>query len=670
MVINLSRPASLTPKAFRHDVNGLRAWSVLAVVFYHFGIPGFGGGFVGVDVFFVISGFLMTAIIINGLELGKFSLWAFYLARARRIIPALIVLCVVLLIIGWLWLPTADYRVLAANAVTALTFVSNLKFWREAGYFDIASHENWLLHTWSLSLEWQFYILLPLGCILIWRWFGRRGVKFALIAAGVLSLALSFYASPRLPGSAFYLLPTRAWEMLAGSLVWWLTRQHSMPQQLARVLEFIGFILMALSVTLFDSSRPWPGVYAMVPVMGAMLVLIANRQQSIFTSNIIARQIGASSYSIYLWHWPLVVALTYASKQYHPGWIVAGIILSVLLGKASLLLVENPARKVLASVSPGKQNWVLGAAVMCAVLLAVAARYQQLENRINPAIEMAMTPKLNNASRMQDCLLTPGEGSESPKCSYGEGELTAIVLGDSHAGMVASVIADVAPGSVIEMDYASCPTVLDFKRREDINDDCKTFNDKAIQLLNHEYKNKLVFIANRSSLALLGQNEKDAFFNIPMGYFDTPNDRPNPNLNKQFTAQLIKTMCAIENSQRVFLVRPIPEMAMDVPNTMARALMFGNPARDISISLKEYQQRQKVIWDAQDVAAMQCGVKILDPLPYLCHSGRCWGNQGGQPLYSDDNHLSEFGSQLLIPMFRQAFEPEEYTELTKSPGNG
>lgn len=667
MVNKSSRPASPAPKAFRHDINGLRAWAVLAVVFYHFGIPGFSGGFVGVDVFFVISGFLMTAIIVNGLERDNFSLWGFYLARARRIIPALIVLCAILLIIGWLWLPTADYRVLSINVVTALTFISNLKFWREAGYFDIASRENWLLHTWSLSLEWQFYILLPVGCLFIWRWFGCRGLKFVLLAAGLLSLALSIYASPRFPGSAFYLLPTRVWELLAGGSVWWLTRRHSMPQLPARAVECVGFLLIALSVTLLDATRPWPGAYAMVPVLGAMLVLAANRQQSIFTSTILTRQIGASSYSIYLWHWPLVVLLSYADKQDNPAWIVAGIVGSVLLGKISLLLVETPARRQLARVSMGKQIGVLGLVVLSVGLMAVGARYQQVEGRIDPAIELAMIPKLDYASRFEKCLLVPGKGSESPMCSHGKGEVTAILLGDSHASMLVSAVADVAPGSVIELTYASCPTVLGMKRREDSHDDCKLFNDSAINLLNNEYKNNQVIIANRSSLAILGQNEKDAFFNIPMGFFDTPYEHPNPALNKQFTQQLIKTMCSIENRERVFLVRPIPEMATDVPNTMARALMFGKPPHKISISLTEYRQRQQVIWAAQDEAALRCGVKILDPLPYLCHDGRCWAEAEGRPLYADSNHLSEFGSSLLKPMFRQAFKPASDTEATQAP---
>jgi peptidoglycan/LPS O-acetylase OafA/YrhL len=656
MASDSRRPTAPLPKSFRHDINGLRAWAVLAVVFYHFGVPGFKGGFVGVDVFFVISGFLMTAIIVKGLEHGNFSLWSFYLARARRILPALVVLCIALLIAGWFWLPTADYRVLATNVITALTFVSNLKFWREAGYFDISSRENWLLHTWSLSVEWQFYILLPVGCLLIWRWFGRRGVKLVFIAAGALSLALSVYASSRFPGSAFYLLPTRVWELLAGGAVWWLTRQHSMPSLPARTLEFIGLTLITLSIVCLDSTRPWPGVYAIAPVLGTMLVLAANRQQSFFTSTIFVRHIGASSYSIYLWHWPLAVLISYAGQQHNSVWLVMGILASIVFGKISLSLVEIPARKQLAISSFYQQGCIVVLLVLSTGLMALGARYQQIDGRINPAIELAMIPKLDYSSRFERCLLSPGKGSESPMCRYGSGELTAIILGDSHASMIVSAIANVAPGSILEMTYASCPTVLDMKRREDINDDCKIFNDKAINLLNNKYKNQQVFIANRISLAIFGQNEKDAFYNIPMGYFDTPNAHPNQHLTNQFSEQLIKTMCSIDNPQRVFLVRPIPEMATDVPNSMARGLMFGHSKHKISISLEEYHHRQKAIWAAQDEAALHCGVNILDPLPYLCHDGRCWGDAEGRPLYSDSNHLSEFGSTLMEPIFKQAFK--------------
>lgn len=442
----------IQPKAFRHDINGLRAWAVVAVVLYHFGVPGFAGGFVGVDVFFVISGFLMTGIIISGLERGNFSLWGFYLARARRIIPALLVLCASLLILGWFWLPNADYKMLASHVGTAVAFISNFKFWREAGYFDAASHEKWLLHTWSLSVEWQFYILLPLGCLLLWHWFGKRGVKLALIAAGLLSLGLSVYASSRWPGTAFYLLPTRAWEMLAGGLVWWATRQHAMSRQWARLAEGVGFVLIIWAITTFDPAMLWPGYLALVPVVGAMLVLAANRQRSWLTANPLARQLGTSSYSIYLWHWPLVVLLTYAGETTNPLLIAVGIGLSVLLGELSYRFVENTTRIKLSSLIKSKESlFILAPVSVIFVVTCFIYIFNGLNVGIRPGASTDASKYLDGYSK--DSYLTAyvkdeykeqcnffdadayiAKGSDIPaSCTQKEYETGIFLWGDSHA---------------------------------------------------------------------------------------------------------------------------------------------------------------------------------------------------------------------------------------------
>lgn len=640
-----------TPKQFRHDINGLRAIAVVAVVLYHFGIPGFTGGFVGVDVFFVIPGFLMTGIIVSGLERGNFSLWGFYLARVRRIVPALLVLCASMLLLGLLWLPSLDYQQLTTHTVSALAFISNIIFWRESGYFDTVSHYKLLLHTWSLSVEWQFYILLPLGCLLVCRLLGKRALQWILLALGVSSLLLSIYASQRWPSAAFYLLPTRIWEMLAGGLVWWLTQQHRVNANLSKLLEGVGLLLIVLAIVLFDTSLAWPGPAALVPVVGAMLVLGAQRQQSPWTANPISRRLGASSYSLYLWHWPLVVVLTYASEQHNTAWIGAGLLLTLVLGETSLRWVENPARKGLAALTTRQQIGatilVVGSLGALAVGLKVAVMTKQpwLENRIDNSLEMAANEAYNLNPRKGECFLESRNGSKSPECLFGEGEVEAVVWGDSHANATVSSVATAAPGTVVELSNNSCPTVLGTINKVSGNQ-CAEFNKHTLELVNTKFSQEKVFVVNRSNWYILG---------VPV-YFDKIFTTQNEVFSTQFSNRLVETICSIKNSDRVYLIRPIPEMGVNVPKTMTSALMFGQPDPQVSISQAEYHKQSQVIWAAQDEAARRCGVHILDPLPYLCHGGRCWGSRAGRPLYYDDNHMSEYGNKLLVPMFKQVWE--------------
>lgn len=322
---------------FRYDINGLRAIAVIAVVLFHFNPNWVPGGFAGVDVFFVISGFLMTSIIFRGLENDDFNLFKFYVARANRIIPALAVLCLVLLVFGWFYLTPMDYRALGKHATSSMGFLSNVIYWRESGYFDAASHEKWLLHTWSLSVEWQFYIIYPVILMALKKFLSITNIKRLLVVGTLLGFAFSVIATMKWPNPAYYLLPTRAWEMMFGGLAFLYPIDLSNNKK--KVAEWTGLVLILLSYTFISSDIAWPGHWALVPVLGAYLIIIANRQNSIVTNNPVFQTLGKWSYSIYLWHWPIVVFGTYYSLPtfFNP----IGLIGSCLLGYISFRYIES-----------------------------------------------------------------------------------------------------------------------------------------------------------------------------------------------------------------------------------------------------------------------------------------------------------------------------------------
>ncbi|MDP2573395.1 acyltransferase family protein [Vibrio penaeicida] len=321
---------------FRYDINGLRAIAVIAVVLFHFNISWIPGGFAGVDVFFVISGFLMTSIIFKGLENKDFSLFKFYVARANRIIPALAVLCILLLVFGWFYLTPFDYKTLGKHAAGSVGFVSNIIYWKESGYFDAASHEKWLLHTWSLSVEWQFYIIYPIVLMTLKNFLSLESLKRLIVVGTLLGYFFSVGATMKWADPAYYLLPTRGWEMMLGGVAF--LYPWNLPEVKKKIANIIGLMLIFGSYVLVSSEIPWPGHLAFFPVFGTYLIIVANYQSSIITNNFVFQYLGKWSYSIYLWHWPVVVlGYTYALDY----WIIIGPLLSLILGLLSFEYIER-----------------------------------------------------------------------------------------------------------------------------------------------------------------------------------------------------------------------------------------------------------------------------------------------------------------------------------------
>lgn len=655
---------STKPRTFRKDINGLRAWAVVAVILYHFGVTGFKGGFVGVDIFFVISGYLMTGIIVGGLEKhqdGKnFSLTNFYLARARRIVPALLALFIVLLALGWFWLSSEDYSTLGNHSAYALVFYSNIKFFKEAGYFDADSFEKWLLHTWSLSVEWQFYIVLPLILLMLWKIRPSKNFIIAFMSTGLLlSLSASIVISNSNTSAAFYLLPTRAWEMLAGGLVLLMADKIPLTARFSKVIELLGFALILYSIIFFSAAVIWPGYLAIVPVTGAVLVLVACRADSVLSTTAPAQWFGNTSYSLYLWHWPLVVALHYAEIQNNNLAISLALLLTALLGYVSYQLIETPARTSLNKINT-KYSIILflGVIFMVAVPAKLIKKQGGIPSRLPEDITNILAEKDNKNPRMKECHVSGS--TPVPECTYGGSKLGAIVIGDSHAASLVRTIEKALPSKelhILDWSLSACSTIRGLKKRADADYRCSNFIDYILDKHKSLDNNVPIIIVNRLSMILEGFNEGEGGLSgeQPEFYLKTSHTQRDQDFYQDMTAGIVNTACELAKTRPVYMLRPTPEFTVHVPNSMARNALIYQQSTRVSISKQDYDRRHRRAFAAQDMAAAKCGIHILEPAPYLCDQQACYGDRDGLPIYYDDDHLNERGGELLLPLFKEIF---------------
>jgi peptidoglycan/LPS O-acetylase OafA/YrhL len=335
---------------YRREIDGLRALAVLPVILFHAGFETFSGGFVGVDVFFVISGYLITTIILAELEQGKFSIVNFYERRARRILPALFLVMLVCIPFAWFWLLPSDMKDFSQSLVAVSVFASNVLFWRESGYFDTAAELKPLLHTWSLAVEEQYYVLFPLFLMLFWK-FGKLWILVTLGLVFVASLAVAQWAAYAKPAAAFYLLPTRGWELLIGAFAAFYLSQSNRKDFGKGLSEFGGWLGVALilyTVFAYSKTTPFPGFYALVPTIGTVLIILFATQQTTvgkFVGNKAFVGVGLISYSAYLWHQPLFAfARQIGVSDSEVGIFLALSITSIFLAYLSWKYVEAPFR--------------------------------------------------------------------------------------------------------------------------------------------------------------------------------------------------------------------------------------------------------------------------------------------------------------------------------------
>jgi peptidoglycan/LPS O-acetylase OafA/YrhL len=340
---------------YRREIDGLRALAVIPVILFHAGFQAFSGGFIGVDVFFVISGYLITSIILSEKQAGTFTLVGFYERRARRILPALFVVLLACIPFAWYLMLPSEMKEFSESLIAVSTFLSNVFFWKQSGYFDAATALKPLLHTWSLAVEEQYYVLFPIFLLLAWR-LGKRWVVILLSAIAMMGLSLAEWGSYTFPAASIFLLPTRGWEILVGACValFLFTRDGARKiDQLAghpvsQSISLIGFALIAYAVCAFDKHTPFPGLYTLMPTIGAALIIVFATQQTLvgkFLGSKLFVGIGLISYSAYLWHQPLYAFARLRSADEPSKFLFAVLAaVAIVLAYFSWKYVETPIR--------------------------------------------------------------------------------------------------------------------------------------------------------------------------------------------------------------------------------------------------------------------------------------------------------------------------------------
>jgi peptidoglycan/LPS O-acetylase OafA/YrhL len=649
------QPPATPRDDFRPDINGLRALSVLLVLLYHFRVPGFGGGYIGVDVFFVISGYLMTRIVVSQQLQGRFGYWRFLQARANRIFPALAVMLLALLLVGVVALPPIDLLAFAEQSVTAALFYANEWFRLRQGYFAAGKDEQWLLHTWSLGVEWQFYLLHPLLLMAGWRLArgavarstvtARRAGGIALATAFALSLLTCLLATPQF---AFFSLAARAWELLAGGLVFCAEGALLRLGDGTRLaLGRLGLlVLLAANVVAAQDGveSQWPGAYALLPITGAVLVIGAATNRHRLLGNPIAQHVGRWSYSIYLWHWPLVVAagVLGASSRYPVPTMLLGVGASIALGALSYALVETrrlPA--LLRAPLIGRPVVVSMASVALASWLVVAGDGLMFRSGAAASLQRELLDASRRMSTPDSCI-PPNEWAESRRAcdlaGHG-GDKRVLVIGDSHAEHLYAWFQRHAQGPTRFMVAFGCPIVPGLDRPSRAALHCADHSAQAFAEAGSGHYDTVVISANWASLVTSGERV-DLCRVVAGGGCQALRPTEDAELPLVLLQRAVRELSAA--GVDVVLVGSTPFSARRVPQQLAREQYWsGTPklALDLASSRRQVAPIEAVL---RELAASTPHVHRADLRPAFCDGERCpmFDRTQGVPVFKDRDHFN------------------------------
>lgn len=609
---------------YRADIDGLRALAVLAVVFFHAGFPYVEGGYVGVDIFFVISGYLITRIIAGEIAEGRFSLARFYERRIRRIFPALFAVLAATWCVSLYLLTPLDFEEFSASVIAAALSVSNIYFWQTMDYFAGPADSKPLLHTWSLGVEEQFYILFPFVLLAVFRWC-RRHVLWVVVLGGLASFALSALLSERLGSAAFYLLPFRGWELMIGSVLA-LTPPEKLPQSrwLREAMAVGGLGMIAFAVLSFSEDTVFPGSAAAVPALGAGLLIASRgaRVNTLLTWRPLVG-IGLISYSLYLWHWPIMVYTKYYALSALDMWDSTTMVAaSIALAYASWRWVEQPFRH---GGTASRVHVLYGgiAAMALASLIAASGIITQGFPQRYPLevrdYAQRYDPKLHDVIYQRaTCFLDvtkqqAAEDYDKALCaSYSslENGIKVLIVGDSFA-------AHLFPG---------LSEFKDFQVRQYSSIGCRPM------LMNHARCDR---VYKRFITEILPESEADVI--VLSGYWEVYHRKLG---DEVFQSNLMSTIDKVRDSgKQVVLMGQSPIFYGAVPTMQLTHHWYE--IQDIRLKIKDSKSVDMALENVADKKL----VAYVQPKQYSCEGQNCIAIKDGIPLHRDYGHMTAEGSR-------------------------
>ena len=668
-------------RAYRPEIDGLRTIAVVPVILYHAGVTVFQGGFVGVDVFFVISGYLITTILIGDLERGDFSILRFYERRARRILPALFTVIFCSIPPAWLALDPARFTDFSESIAATILFASNFLFWMESGYFDEDAENKPLLHTWSLAVEEQYYIFFPVMLFVLWR-YGRRSTLGTIVVLTLVSFGLCLWGARNASSANFYLLPFRMWELFVGSIcAFWAT--SALSQRGNEALAGLGLAMVVASIFLISSDMAFPGAVTLGPVIGTALIILFARPGTRVARALSLKGmvwVGLISYSLYLWHQPIFalarLRLNNGRALDVPEMAVL-IVLTFILAFLTYRFIEQPFRKRgrrgrrllearprLFAVSGVAMAAFIGFGVFGVLSNGAAMRYPpnyatlvaSFDDRTELPCKFEPNLPIPASHPAEQCMVTAGDGS---------GE-TVMILGDSHGWAMSHELsaALVEAGlNAYVMTYAACPPVPGMYILEaDTPGECNRFITETLDWAKTSGIRQIIVAARFQSLI-----HGSGFDNgeggvetaagparaIDAAWDGTGRIPPREDRLARIRAALPERLAAMSLDFDLIVLEPIPEAGWHVPRRGMEIIERTETLPHLTTSYDAVRARTEPVHEMlQEIHTHAHGhVEIVPVEDLFCDAdtGRCDNIVDGEVLYYDDDHLSNTGTRLIAP---------------------